>query len=85
MYKVSQLLKFWSINMENVLLPLSMMICGFIFFIVYSFLPRKLVNIIDKTIIFPILFVLGIFLFILSILTGAAAPECLNFGKNNKE
>ena len=71
--------------MENVLLPLSMMICGFIFFIVYSFLLRKLVNIIDKTIIFPILFVVGIFLFILSILTGAAAPECLNFGKNNKE
>lgn len=71
--------------MENVLLPLSMMICGIIFFIVYSFLPRKLVNIIDKTIIFPILFVLGIFLFILSILTGAAAPECLDFGKNNKE
>lgn len=71
--------------MENVLLPLSVMICGFIFFIVYSFLPRKLVNIIDKTIIFPILFVLGIFLFILSILTGAAAPECLDFGKNNKE
>lgn len=70
--------------MENVLLPLSMMICGFIFFIVYSFLPRKLVNIIDKTIIFPILFVLGIFLFILSILTGAA-PGCLDFGKNNKE
>lgn len=71
--------------MENVLLPLSMMICGFIFFIVYSFLPRKLVNIIDKTIMFPILFVLGIFLFILFILTGAAAPECLDFGKNNKE
>lgn len=71
--------------MEHVLLPLSLMICGFIFFIVYSFLPKKLVNIIDKTIIFPILFVLGIFLFILSILTGAAAPECLDFGKNNKE
>lgn len=71
--------------MENVLLPLSIMICGFIFFIVYSFLPKKLVNIIDETIIFPILFVLGIFLFILSILTGAAAPECLDFGKNNKE
>lgn len=71
--------------MGNVLLPLSIMICGFIFFIVYSFLPKKLVNIIDKTIIFPILFVLGIFLFILSILTGAAAPECLDFGKNNKE
>lgn len=71
--------------MENVLLPLSIMICSFIFFIVYSFLPKKLVNIIDKTIIFPILFVLGIFLFILSILTGAAAPECLDFGKNNKE
>lgn len=61
--------------MENVLLPLSMMICGFIFFIIYSFLPRKLVNIIDKTIIF---------LFILSIFTGAA-PGCLDFGKNNKE
>lgn len=73
MYKVSHL-KFWSINMENVLLPLSMMICGFIFFIIYSFLPRKLVNIIDKTIIFPIL----------SIFTGAA-PGCLDFGKNNKE
>lgn len=70
--------------MKNVLLPLSMMICGFIFFIVYSFLPRKLVNIIDKTIIFPILFVLGIFLFILSILTGTA-PSCLDFGKKYKE
>lgn len=51
MYKV-QFLSFGVCNMENVLLPLSMMICGFIFFIVYSFLPRKLVNIIDKTIMF---------------------------------
>lgn len=83
MYKV-QFLSFGVCNMENVLLPLSMMICGFIFFIVYSFLPRKLVNIIDKTIMFPILFLLGIFLFILFILTGAA-PGCLDFGKNNKE
>lgn len=35
--------------MENVLLPLSMMICGFIFFIVYSFLPRKFLLLSLKT------------------------------------
>lgn len=71
--------------MENVLLPLSMMICGFIFFIVYSFLPRKLVNIIDKIIIFPILFGVAILIFILSILAGAPGFSIPDFGTNKKE
>lgn len=71
--------------MENMLLPLSIMICGFIFFIVSAFLPRKLVNIIDKIIIFPILFGVAIILFILSILAGTPGFSIPDFGKNNKK
>lgn len=69
--------------MEHVLLPLSLMICGFIFFIIYAFLPKKIVSFIDKTIIFPIICLAIIFFFILSIFTGAfAIPD---FWNDNKE